>query len=33
MRRTVYPFSAIIGQEALKESLVLNAVNPGIGGC
>jgi magnesium chelatase subunit D len=32
MRRTVYPFSAIIGQEALKESLILNAVNPGIGG-
>jgi magnesium chelatase subunit D len=32
MRRTVYPFAAIIGQEALKQSLLLSAVNPGIGG-
>ena len=27
-----YPFSAIVGQEALKEALLLNVVNPGIGG-
>ena len=30
--RTVFPFSAIIGQEDLKQSLLLNAVNPRIGG-
>ena len=28
----VYPFSAIVGQERMKEALVLNAVNPRIGG-
>ena len=27
-----YPFSAIAGQETLKEALLLNVVNPGIGG-
>ncbi len=32
MHRNIYPFAAIIGQEALKQSLLLNAVNPGIGG-
>jgi magnesium chelatase subunit D len=32
MRRMTYPFSAIIGQEQLKLSLLLNAVNPRIGG-
>jgi magnesium chelatase subunit D len=30
--RNVFPFAAIVGQEALKQSLMLNAVNPGIGG-
>ena len=30
--RNVFPFSAIIGQENLKQSLLLNAVNPAIGG-
>ncbi|HVP25844.1 MAG TPA: magnesium chelatase subunit D family protein [Methanomicrobiales archaeon] len=30
--RRVYPFSAIVGQERMKEALVLNAVNPRIGG-
>ncbi|UCH01927.1 MAG: ATP-binding protein, partial [Candidatus Bathyarchaeota archaeon] len=30
--RVVYPFSAIVGQEELKLSLLLNAVNPRIGG-
>jgi magnesium chelatase subunit D len=28
----VYPFSAIIGQEQLKRALILNAVNPAVGG-
>ena len=32
IRRYSYPFSAIVGQEALKEALLLNVVNPGIGG-
>jgi Mg-chelatase subunit ChlI len=31
-RRLVYPFSAIVGQEELKTALLLNAVNPMIGG-
>jgi magnesium chelatase subunit D len=30
--RKIYPFAAIVGQETLKQSLLLNAVNPGIGG-
>ncbi|WP_459903573.1 putative cobaltochelatase [Desulfosarcina cetonica] len=29
---SVFPFAAIIGQDALKQSLLLNAVNPAIGG-
>ena len=29
---TVYPFTALVGQETLKASLLLNAVNPGVGG-
>jgi magnesium chelatase subunit D len=29
---SVYPFSAIVGQDALKSSLLLNAVDPRIGG-
>lgn len=32
MRATCYPFAGIIAQEALKQSLLLNAVNPAIGG-
>jgi magnesium chelatase subunit D len=28
----VYPFSAIVGQEKLKKALILNAINPSIGG-
>lgn len=32
VRRHSYPFSAIVGQESLKEALLLNVVNPGIGG-
>lgn len=30
--RSVYPFTAIVGQERMKRALILNAVNPGIGG-
>lgn len=32
MHTQLYPFSAVIGQEELKLSLLLNAVNPRIGG-
>lgn len=32
VKRPVYPFSAIVGQERLKLALLLNAVNPRIGG-
>ncbi len=32
MFENIYPFSAIVGQEDLKLALLLNAVNPGIGG-
>ncbi|MEN6444277.1 MAG: putative cobaltochelatase [Methanoregula sp.] len=28
----IYPFSAIVGQEPMKVALILNAINPGIGG-
>jgi Mg-chelatase subunit ChlI len=30
--KTVFPFTAIVGQERMKRALVLNAVNPQIGG-
>ena len=29
---SVYPFTAIVGQERMKRALVLNAINPSIGG-
>jgi len=29
---TIYPFSAIVGQEQMKKALILNAINPRIGG-
>ncbi len=32
MKRHIYPFSAIVGQESMKTALVLNAVDPSIGG-
>ncbi len=32
MKRHIFPFSAIIGQEKMKTALLLNAVDPGIGG-
>ena len=28
----VYPFSAIVGKDAMKKSLLLNIINPQIGG-
>jgi magnesium chelatase subunit D len=31
-KRPVYPFAALVGQERLKKALILNAVNPLIGG-
>lgn len=30
--RLVYPFSAIVGQEDMKKALLLNAINPNLGG-
>ena len=30
--RSVFPFTAIVGQEGMKQALVLNAINPAIGG-
>ncbi len=32
MYNNIYPFAAIVGQEQLKLSLILNAINPAIGG-
>ncbi len=32
MKRWFYPFSAIVGQEELKTALLLNAIDPSIGG-
>src|SRR4026209_893614 len=29
---TIYPFTAIVGQERMKRALILNAINPRIGG-
>ncbi len=29
----MYPFSAIVGQDAMRLGLILNAINPGVGGC
>jgi len=31
-RGSVFPFTAIVGQEPMKQALVLNAINPAIGG-
>ena len=32
MKRPTYPFAAIVGQEDMKEALILNTINPLIGG-
>ena len=32
MRIPVYPLTTMVGQEHLKQALILNAVNPVIGG-
>lgn len=32
MKRRNYPFTAIVGQETMKKALILNAINPAIGG-
>jgi magnesium chelatase subunit D len=32
LRNSLYPFSAIVGQDAMKLGLILNAINPGVGG-
>ena len=29
---TIFPFTAIVGQERMKMALILNAINPQIGG-
>lgn len=32
MERTIYPFTAIVGQENMKLALILNLINPALGG-
>ncbi len=32
LKNLIFPFSAIVGQEKVKKALVLNAINPSIGG-
>ncbi|MHC1569584.1 MAG: magnesium chelatase, partial [Candidatus Syntropharchaeales archaeon] len=32
IRRKILPFTAIVGQERMKKALILNAINPRIGG-
>ena len=31
-RKGVYPFTAIVGQEDMKLALILNVINPALGG-
>lgn len=31
-RKTIFPFTAIVGQEQMKKALILNAINPNLGG-
>ncbi|HUN23517.1 MAG TPA: ATP-binding protein [Anaerolineales bacterium] len=30
--KSLYPFTAIVGQERMKTALILNAINPRVGG-
>ncbi len=32
LRRPVFPFTALVGQERMKRALILNAINPQVGG-
>lgn len=32
LERTIYPFTAIVGQETMKLALILNLINPALGG-
>lgn len=32
MKKAIYPFSAIVGQENMKKALILNVINPALGG-
>jgi len=32
MKKNIFPFTAIVGQEKIKKALILNAINPSIGG-
>jgi len=32
VKKNVFPFTAIVGQERIKKALILNAINPSIGG-
>ena len=32
MRQLIFPFTAVVGQEQMKRALILNAINPAIGG-
>lgn len=32
MRKEIYPFTAIVGQEQMKKALILNIINPSLGG-
>lgn len=32
LKNLIFPFTAIVGQDEVKKSLILNAINPGIGG-
>ena len=32
MKKKVFPFTAIVGQEKIKKALILNAINPSVGG-
>lgn len=32
MRKAVFPFTAVLGQENIKKALIWNLVNPAVGG-